>query len=80
MTYTISNIPPEVEAIIRARAASEHKSPEQTILDAIARGLGIGEPPQKKRDLSDIAGACTIDDVARAAFAHQRQIDPELWK
>ena len=80
MTYTISNIPPEVEAIIHARAAAEHKSPEQTILDALARGLGLTEPTQKRRDLTDIAGACSIDEVTRAEFAQQRQIDPDLWK
>jgi len=80
MTYTISNIPPELEAMIRAKAAAEHQSPEQAILDALARGMGLGEPSQKKRDLSGIAGARTIDDRTRAAFEEQRRIDPELWK
>ena len=80
MTYTLENVPEELDRVLRAVAAAEHKSPEQAILDALARGLGLGEPAQKKRDLSGIAGARTIDDATRAAFAEQRRIDPELWK
>ena len=80
MTYTLENIPDEIDRAIRERAAVEHKSPEQAILDALARGLGISTQPQKRRDLSGIAGARTIDDEARAAFEEQRRIDPEMWK
>jgi hypothetical protein len=80
MTYTIDNVPEDLDRALRAAAEAEHKSPEQTILDALARGLGLSEPAQKKRDLSGIAGARTIDEAARAEFAWQRQIDPELWK
>lgn len=80
MTYTLENIPDEIDRAIRERAAAEHKSPEEAILDALAKGLGVSTPAQKRRDLSGIAGARTIDENARAAFREQRQIDPELWK
>lgn len=80
MTYTLDNVPEELDSALRALAAAEHKSPEQTILDALARGLGLSEPAQKRRDLSGIAGARTIDERTRAAFEEQRRIDPELWK
>jgi plasmid stability protein len=80
MTYTLENIPEEIDRAIQARATAEHKSPEQAILDALARDLGFSAPTEKRRDLSDIAGQCTIDDEARAVFDEQRQIDPELWK
>jgi plasmid stability protein len=79
MTYEI-NIPDDIDRALRARAAAEHKSPEQAILDELEKGLGLDASQQKRRDLSGIAGMRTIDDEARAAFEEQRQIDPELWK
>lgn len=41
MTYTLRDIPQEIETALRARAAAEHKSPEQAILDSLARDLGV---------------------------------------
>jgi hypothetical protein len=80
MTYILENVSEELDRAIRARAAAEHKSPEQAILDELEKGFGIPTSLQKRRDLSGIAGARTIDDKARAAFEEQRQIDPDLWK
>jgi plasmid stability protein len=80
MTYKLENIPDELDRAIRARAAAEHKSPEETIVDAVARSLGISAHPEKRRDLSDIAGQCTIDDESRAVFQELRRIDPDMWK
>ncbi len=80
MNYVLDNISEELHRAIQARAAAEQKTPEQAILDELKRSFGLVAPPQKIRDLSDVAGACTIDEQARAAFEEQRQIDPELWK
>ncbi|MEX2168512.1 MAG: hypothetical protein WD851_04330 [Pirellulales bacterium] len=80
MTYTLNNVPDEIDRAVRARAAAEHKSPEQAILDALAKELGIAALPQKRRDLSDIAGTWVEDPEFDAALADQRQIDWELWQ
>lgn len=80
MTYTITNVPEEIERALRARAAAEHKSPEQAILDALARDLGVSRPCQKKRDLSDIAGTWEEDPEFDAALEDQRRIDWEMWQ
>lgn len=84
MTYTLKNIPEEIDRAIRARAAAEQKSPEQAILDSLARDLGVGAisdaTAEKKRDLSDIAGTGGIDDEMEALFWEHRRIDPEIWK
>jgi plasmid stability protein len=80
MTYTIYNVPDEIERAIRARAAAEHKSPEQAILDALARDLGLNTFSNKKRDLSDIAGTWAEDPEFDAALGDQRRIDWELWQ
>jgi len=80
MTYTISNVPDEIDRAIRARAAAEHKSPEQAIMDALARDLGVSASSEKKRDLSDIAGTWKEDPEFNAALEEQRRIDWELWQ
>jgi len=80
MTYTLNNVPDEIDRALRARAASEHKSPEQAILDALARDLGVSTSPEKKRDLSAIAGTWEEDPEFDAALEDQRRIDWELWQ
>lgn len=80
MHYTIDNVPDELAAAIQRRAEAEHKSLNDVLLDMLRRGLGDAPAPQVYRDLSDVAGQCTIDDETRAAFDDQRQIDPDLWK
>lgn len=52
MTYKLENVPEELDRARRARAAAEHKSLEQTILDAVARELGVGG--RTRTDQSDI--------------------------
>lgn len=78
MTYTISNIPDEIDRALRAQA--ECKSPEQAIVDALARDLGVSQCAGIERDLSGIAGSGGIDDEIEAIFWEHRRIDPELWK
>ncbi len=80
MTYTLENVPDEIDRALRARAEAEHKSPEQAILDALARDLGVSPQKRTKRSLSGIAGLRLITEEMKAAFDEQRRIDPELWK
>jgi plasmid stability protein len=80
MTYTIYNVPDEIERAIRARAAAEQKSPEQAILEALARDFGVTKAGKKKRDLSDIAGSWEEDPDFDTALADQRRIDWEMWQ
>jgi hypothetical protein len=74
----ILQIPADIEVALRALAAEEHKTLDSVALDAVKTALG-GRLP-KQRDLSDLAGRCTIDAATLAALEEQRQIDPELWK
>lgn len=78
--YTIRNVDDEIDAAIRERAAQERKSLNNMVLELLRRALGIGPKENVQRDLSDVAGVCSIDERTRAAFEEQRQIDPEIWK
>lgn len=80
MQYTIRGIPPAVDAALRRRAKATSKSLNQTALEALMEGVGIENPPKKRRDLSDIAGTWVEDKDFDAAVADQHQIDPDMWK
>lgn len=80
MTYIFTNVPEEIDRALRARAAAEHKSLEQAILDALAKDLGVNAPQLRPRDFSDLAGTWQDDPEFNAAMEDQRRIDWELWK
>jgi hypothetical protein len=80
MTYTLPNVPEEIDRALRARAAAEEKTLEQAILDSLARDLGVSPASGKRRDLSDLAGTWVEDPEFDAAIEAQSQVDPELWK
>ena len=79
MTLTIDHLPDEIERALRERAATEQKSLDAAVIDALARGLGVAsEKPTKKRDLSEIAGTWVTDPETEGALKEQNQIDPAL--
>jgi plasmid stability protein len=79
MTYTISNIPPDVEAFIRARAAAEHKSAEQAIVDTLVSYLDNKVKAANCHESSGIEGAWRDDPGFAAAIRDQSLIDWEAW-
>ncbi len=87
MTYTLNNIPEELDRALRQRAAAEHKTLDATIIELLIKcvGVKVDKSPTSKsepvyRDLSDIAGSGGIDDEIEAFLWEQRRIDPELWQ
>lgn len=84
MTYTLDNIPDNLDRALRERAAAEHRSLNATIIDLLARGVGVEASPSsgpvKSRDLSDIAGTWEEDAEFDAILEEQNRIDPEMWK
>jgi hypothetical protein len=43
MTLTLKDIPLELDAALRQRAAEQHKPVDQVAVDAMKRGLGLAE-------------------------------------
>ena len=78
MPYTLENVPEAIDRALRERAATEHKSPEQVIIDALAHDLGVGPSCTKRRALSDIAGSWEIDPETDAALEEQRHVSPGM--
>ncbi len=79
MTLTIQ-LPAELEQAVAARAAADHSTPDQVLIEAARRDLMPNQEVALKRDLSFIAGKKLIDDEMEAVFWEQRQIEPEIWQ
>ncbi len=79
MQYTIRNIPPHLDRVLRERARERGQSLNETAIDALLDGAGLTDRPIARRDLSDIAGAWVEDPEIDAALEDQRRIDPDLW-
>ena len=80
MQYTLRDIPPAVDSVVRERARAEGKSLNEVAVEALAEGLGLGEADVVRRDLSDVAGTWKREAAVEAALAAQDRIDKDLWK
>ena len=80
MQYTIRNIPPHLDRVLRQRAKERGQSLNATAIDALRDGLGLTDLPVARRDLSDIVGTWVQDPEIDAALENQRRIDPDLWE
>ncbi len=78
--YTIRQIPPKVDEVLRSMAKQENQSFNETIVQALVRGSGLTESKAKYHDLDKLAGAWMKDPKFDEAIRAQDQIDPNLWK
>ncbi len=78
--YTIRNVPPAVDRVLKRRAKESGKSFNQVAVEALVTGAGQELKP--KRDLHEIVGSMTAREAARIdeEIRLQRQIDPEMWR
>jgi hypothetical protein len=77
LQYTIRGVPPEVDRILRQKAAQRKQSINQVILDELTVAT-IGQPV--RADFSDLVGRWTPDPAFDEILAAQRQIDWDKWK
>jgi hypothetical protein len=80
MQYTIRRIPKAIDDAVRERARATGKSLNEAAVDALADGAGVKGVPQRRRDLSDIAGTWKADKTFNSVLADQHRIDKDLWR
>jgi plasmid stability protein len=80
MQYTLRNVPPPLDSALRRRAKAEGKSLNAVAIDALIRGLGLGETPVRHREVREIAGTWHEDRQFDEAIADQHRIDRSLWR
>lgn len=75
--YTIRGVPPEVDRVLRTKAAQLKISLNQVVVDELTRAT-IGRT--RKADFSGLVGQWTSDPAFDEVIAAQRQIDWDKWK
>lgn len=80
MQYTIRNVPDYLDNVLRDAAREQHKSLNEVMVEALARGAGVADRRVRQRDLSDIVGTWQEDPVFDSAVADQRRIDEDMWR
>jgi plasmid stability protein len=78
--YTIRGVPAMVSEKLRQRARSEGRSINSVAVDALTRGLGIGENERRYTDMDDLAGAWVPDPEFDRVIGEMDSIDRELWE
>jgi hypothetical protein len=79
MQYTLRNVSPQLDAVLRDEARRQGKSLNEAALLALERGAGIDSVPRRRRDLADIAGSWQEDPAFDSAIEAQDSVDPALW-
>ena len=78
--YTIRNIPPVVDKVIRKRSKQSGKSFNQTVVDLLSlQTFGTTKPPTED-NFDWLYGANTLDEAFDEAIADLSKIDKELWQ
>lgn len=81
MQYTVRDVPVQVDAVLRRRAAEQRTSLTQVLREALLRAAGLGsEDEPTHHDVDHLAGRWDEDPGFDAAIAAQDQVDDEQWR
>lgn len=77
---TIRNLPDEVAEALEKEKAQRGESLNQTVIDLLSQGLGVGAV--RSNGLARLAGAWSEKDLRRfeKAVAPFEKVDAELWR
>ena len=65
---------------LRDRARAEGRSINSVAVDALARGLGVGETEQRYTDMDDLAGTWVADPEFDRVVEEMDRVEGELWE
>jgi hypothetical protein len=79
---TIRNVPPDLARRLDEERRRGGRSLNQTVLDLLARALGLTASARRSNGLAQLAGAWSDSDHAEfdRAIAEMEQVDDELWR
>ena len=78
--YTLRGIPERTDAALREKAKRQGKSLNTVAIEALQRGLGLGDEDFLYHDLDDLAGTWVNDPEFDKAMIDMDQVDEENWK
>ncbi len=77
--YTIRNIPPDVDRVIRKRASQSGKTFNQTVVDLLTVQILGTSQPQSSQNFDWLFGQNTLDDSLDTAVCEQSQTNKSIW-
>ena len=77
--YTIRNVPPEVDQVIRKRVKESGDSFNQTVVDLLTMQTFGSKTPPPEDNFDWFFGALTLDDGFDEAIKEMSRPDPEMW-
>ena len=79
---TIRELDPNLELLIRQKSEAEKKSLNTVVQDLLKKAVGLGSEPQRKRNLTSLAGTWTQDeaDAFEQTQVDFQKVDEDLWK
>jgi plasmid stability protein len=81
LQYTVRAVPTQVDRALRRKAATERKSLNAILREALIREAGVAEPSDRLyTDLDSLAGTWLDDPGFDEAIRAQDQADPSLWR
>lgn len=81
-TLTVRNVPPELADALAQERRRRGRSLNQTVLDLLAQGLGLGPSRRRSNGLAGLAGSWSDADYEEfeSAVAITEQIDEDVWR
>jgi hypothetical protein len=76
---TVRGVPAHIDRALRGKAAAEHRSLNDVLVEALGRGAGVEAAPVYD-DLDHLAGRWVEDPGFDAALAAQDLVDDEMWR
>ena len=81
LQYTVRAVPAHVDKALRRKAATERKSLNAILREALIREAGVAEPSGRLyTDLDALAGTWLDDPGFDEAIRAQDQVDASLWR
>lgn len=78
--YTLRQVPACIDRSLRDKSRQAGLSLNEAAIEALGKGLGLGDEKPRFHDLDELAGTWREDSGFDAAIAEQDQVDPRLWK
>jgi hypothetical protein len=79
---TVRKVPPEISRALEKEKKRRGVSMNQTVIELLGQGLGVGFPEGRRNGLRRLAGTWSKQEQAEfeAAVAATGQVDAELWR
>lgn len=78
--YTIRNIPPTLDSVLRLQAVKTRRSLNEVVVETLQKATGWDAKTKTYTDFDWLYGSGGIEPKEDSAFKNQRLVDLEAWR